>query len=303
LAVYDECGGTQLACNDDGCPVLPAFRSTVTLDVLEGTTYTIRVSGYDGTFGDYTLMVEECKNACCLQSGFCGFATSAQCTSSGGTSLGPGSRCRGDVDGDSIDDACEHCPEAIIGGAAPQSGTVDARQPNSATASLPRQGIGAPGGTGSVRESIIIVLNPRLPDAEGCFRLCETNVDPLLGANNIAGVTYHGAGIYELVLDHAIAAGGVTTIEYLGDGSFVEYIAHPANVDGGVFADASDVGEHVDCCLSGLCAPTWGVYSCDIDRSNLVTPADTLGVIDLLYGTQVWDIWFGTPLPTRDTCP
>jgi len=128
-------------------------------------------------------------------------------------------------------------------------------------------------------------------------------VDPLLGDNSIKTVTFQGAGIYTRELDHAIAAGGVTTIEYLGDGSFVEYIAHPANVDGGTFADASDVVEHIDCCLSRPCTPTWGAYSCDIDRSNLVTPADTLGIIDLLNGTQVWDPWLGTPLPTRGTCP
>jgi hypothetical protein len=141
-----------------------------------------------------------------------------------------------------------------------------------------------------------------MPDAEGCFNICETKADPLLGANTIQAVTYQGAGVYELVLDHAIPAGGVTTIEYLGDGSFIEYIAHPANVDGGAFIDASDIQEHIDCCLSAGCA-AWGAYSCDIDRSNLVTPADTLGVIDLMNGTQLWEPWFGTPLPTRGTCP
>jgi hypothetical protein len=181
---------------------------------------------------------------------------------------------------------------------------VDARQPNARNALLPRQGIGSPGESGAGRESIIIVLNPRLPDAEGCFNICETKLDPILGENAVNTVTYHGAGVYELELDHAIAAGGVTTIEYLGDGSFVEYIAHPANVDGGAFIDASDVDEHVDCCLSGLCTPTWETYSCDTNRSLLVTPADTLGVIDLMNGTQVWDAWLGEPLPARgSTCP
>jgi len=303
LAVYDACGGHELACDDDGCQFLPARRSRVTLDVTEGTTYSIRVAGYDGAFGDYTLNVETCKNACCLPSGLCGFATSAQCDAVGGTSLGPGSVCRGDLDNNGIDDACEPCPQATISWAGPPDGTVDARQPNARNAPLPRQGIGSPGEPGTNRESIVIVLNPREPDAEGCFEVCETKVDPILGANTIETVAFHGAGVYELVLDHAITAGGVTTIKYLGDGSFIKYIAQPANVDGGSFSDALDVDEHIDCCLSALCTPVWGAYSCDIDRSGLVTPADTLAVIDLLNGTQVWDIWFGSPLPTRGTCP
>jgi hypothetical protein len=83
-------------------------------------------------------------------------------------------------------------------------------------------------------------------------------------------------------------------------------------VDGVAYIDMSDVDELVECCLSGLCVPRWGVYSCDIDRSNLmtpadillVTPADILGVIDLMNGTQLWEPWFGEPLPTRGTtCP
>jgi len=305
LAVYDACGGDEIGCDDDGCQAPNSVgQSAVTLDVTEGTTYYLRVAGYDGDFGNYMLNVETCKNACCLPSGLCGFATSAQCDAAGGTSLGPGSVCRGDLNGDGVDDACASCPQATIAGAAPQDGTVDARQPNSATAPLPRHGIGSPGEPGTNRESIVIVLNPRVPEAEGCFSLCETKTDPLLGENLIQTVTYHGAGVYELVLDHAITAGGVTRIKYLGDGSSIYYTAQPANVDASSFSDASDIQEHIDCCLlSGLCTPVWGAYSCDIDRSNLVTPADILAVIDLLNGTQVWDIWLGSPLPTQGTCP
>lgn len=328
LAVYDRCGGTQLACNDDGNVCFP--QSKVTLDVTEGTTYTIRVSGHNGASGNYTLLVGDCKNACCRPTGVCGLATASVCEATPifGTSLGPGSfcgvcsggpnngrkcfdaldcagtTCGFDSNNNGVYDVCEPCPVKTIFGAAPASGTVDARQPNSATATLPRQGIGSPGEAGSLRESIIIVLRPVEPPVEGCFDICETREDPLLGPNNIAGVNYHGAGVYELVLDHAITAGGVTTIEYLGGGNFVEYIADPANVDGVAYIDASDVGEHLDCCLSGLCTTPWGAYSCDIDRSNIVTPADILGVIDLMNGTQLWDPWFGELLPTRgNTCP
>jgi len=311
LAVFDSCEGEELECDDDGCPTQPTGRSKVTLNVTEGVTYFIRVAGYNNTTGNYLLTVDPCKNACCtcIVSGCCGLATPAECETVGGTLLGPGSVCRGDLDNNGIDDACEPCPVTSIAGTAPESGTVDARQPNARNALLPRQGIGSSGESGAGRESIVIVLNPRLPDAEGCFDVCETKVDPILGANTVSAVTYHGAGVYELVLDHAITAGGVTTIEFLGDGSFVEYIAHPGNVDGGELIDGADVEEHVNCCLgvSELCVPMWGIYSCDTDRSLLVTPADTLGVVDLMNGTQVWDAWLEAPLaplPTRGTtCP
>jgi hypothetical protein len=221
--------------------------------------------------------------------------------------LAPGTLCRGDADQDGTDDACESCPTATIVGSAPQSGTVDSRQPNARNIALPRHGIGSPGGGSARRESIMLLLDPPVPDAEACFDVCETADDPAVPTNTIGSVVSHGPGIYEIVLDHAISAGGVTTIEYLGGGSFVEYIAHPANVNPEGDPNESgpaDVVEHLNCCLSGLCEPVWGEYSCDIDRTRLITPADLLAVVDLLNGTQIWNPWLGVPLPTRgDTCP
>jgi hypothetical protein len=43
VSVYDECGGTALGCNDDGCGV----QSTVTLSgIVAGETYYVRVAGF-----------------------------------------------------------------------------------------------------------------------------------------------------------------------------------------------------------------------------------------------------------------
>ncbi len=305
LAVFDECNGTRLACDDDSCSA-GAPDSQLELEVTEGATYVIRIAGYGGAFGNYTLTVEDCRNACCFPNGTCELGTESECAGVNGTHLGPGTECRGDLDGNSVDDACEECPQATIAAAAPDDGTVDARQPNARNAALPRQGIGSPGGAGSRRETIVIVLDPPVADAADCFSLCETGVDPLAGANSISEVSYHGDGVYEIALAHAIPAGRVTTIEYLGDGSFVEYIAHPSNVDGGPVANASDVQKHLDCCLRGTCTPEWGAHSCDTDRSTKVTPADTLFVVDLQNGTQLWDSWGGPPLstlPTNASCP
>ena len=38
--------GTSLACNDDGFGAGPRTSSTISYDVLDGETYTIRIGGY-----------------------------------------------------------------------------------------------------------------------------------------------------------------------------------------------------------------------------------------------------------------
>lgn len=301
LAAYTSCGGAQFACDDDGCPQVPGLRSKITFNAAEGTTYFFRVAGFQGAVGHYTLTVESCKNACCHGNGACDRRTAAQCLALESTPLGNGTVCLGDADQDGINDACEECPQATIASAAPVSGTVDARQPHARNAATPRQGIGSPGVVGSRRESIVIVLSPPVSGAEGCFRLCETGVDLL--PNDIQSVTYQTNGVYEMVLNHAIAVGQVTTIEYVGDGSSVEYISHPSNVEGTGTSDGNDIQEHIDCCLNGICTPMWGAHSCEIDRSNLVTPADLLFLIDLQNGTQLWTVWGGTVLPPNPSCP
>ena len=194
------------------------------------------------------------------------------------------------------------CPRAAIVDSDPADGTVDARQPSTPSSALPRQGIGSPGAVGSDRELIVIKLDPPVTGAEHCFELCETKVDPLLGANSIRNVTDLGGGKYEIVLHHAITAGGVTTIEYTGDGSYVAYTSHPVNVNADSRAAPSDILRVIDY-INGVAVSPWGIYSEDIDRSNLLAPPDILRVIDLLNGAGVYDPWLNTPLPRNTTCP
>jgi subtilisin-like proprotein convertase family protein len=54
LALFDGCGGTELACNDDDCVSLQSEIITV---VAEANTYLIRIAGYNGEAGSYTLTV------------------------------------------------------------------------------------------------------------------------------------------------------------------------------------------------------------------------------------------------------
>jgi N-acetylneuraminic acid mutarotase len=59
LSVFDDCNGTELACNDDTEPgVCPdKWQSQLTMSLVKDLTYFIRVAGYDGETGDYTLTV------------------------------------------------------------------------------------------------------------------------------------------------------------------------------------------------------------------------------------------------------
>jgi len=54
LAVFDPCSRMELACNDDICDGL---QSEIMMNVTDANTYLIRIAGYDGDAGDYTLTV------------------------------------------------------------------------------------------------------------------------------------------------------------------------------------------------------------------------------------------------------
>ncbi len=61
IEVWDGCpdaGGNQLACNDD-CPESTAFASRVSADLTAGTTYIIRVGGWDGATGTTDLLISQ----------------------------------------------------------------------------------------------------------------------------------------------------------------------------------------------------------------------------------------------------
>jgi hypothetical protein len=54
LAIYDACGGLELGCNDDSCGLQSEVND---IAVNAGDTYYIRVSGYNGQTGAYTLLI------------------------------------------------------------------------------------------------------------------------------------------------------------------------------------------------------------------------------------------------------
>lgn len=57
LAIFDDCGGTELTANDDSCDL----QSEVVVALAEGQSCLIRIAGYEGDGGSYTLAVEKCQ--------------------------------------------------------------------------------------------------------------------------------------------------------------------------------------------------------------------------------------------------
>jgi subtilisin-like proprotein convertase family protein len=57
LGVFGQCGGTELACSDDRCA--DETDPQITMRMVAGTSYYIRVAGYDYRTGDYSLTVTQ----------------------------------------------------------------------------------------------------------------------------------------------------------------------------------------------------------------------------------------------------
>ncbi|HNQ23291.1 MAG TPA: right-handed parallel beta-helix repeat-containing protein [Phycisphaerae bacterium] len=196
--------------------------------------------------------------------------------------------------------AATGCPEATIVGADPADGTIDARQPHPIT----DKSFGALQGIGGASEPIDITLSDNATGADnpGCWALCETS-HWRYGRNFIESVTALGNGEYRLVLHRPITALAATTIQYVPDGSYVTYIAHPANVDapsGSTVANANDITAIFNCVNN---PPTCTLYQADTNHSGGLNLADVTREIDLLNGAGQFDPWFGTLLPDIGDCP
>ncbi|MCH8251454.1 MAG: hypothetical protein IID36_03270 [Planctomycetes bacterium] len=268
LALYSACTCPATnddfhACNDDG-PGCPDFTSILVAEVEQGTCYKLRVGGWgDPDFPD--------------DPGAQGTGTlTVTCEPSG-----PGP-CLGEIL--SVE---------------PADGTEDARQPHvpgpgADEDPADRQGIG------SADEPIIMTLDVA-GEPDSCFFLCETAPDAVLGENGVASVTETGNGVYEIVLNHAIAPGSVTTISY--GNQFVEFLSHPANTNHDGFSNANDILHTIDM-LNGVVEPEFGEFSTDVDHSGLFGTSDVLRVIDLLNGAIPYAIWLGAARPVNDgDCP
>lgn len=94
LAVFDGCGGTELACNDDNAAICgPGNNSELQLNVTAGTTYWIRIAGWNGANGNYALLVTCPPVGACCDGASCQDLSADACGIAGGNYLGDGTDC------------------------------------------------------------------------------------------------------------------------------------------------------------------------------------------------------------------
>ncbi|UCE59620.1 MAG: hypothetical protein JSU63_19525 [Phycisphaerales bacterium] len=286
-------------------------------------------SGFGGTYvGDTTDCFDLPCNpgACCHSDGTCDEVTAGACEAAGGSFQGVNTLCStadcpqptgaccigcGCLDGRSeeeciavgvwggTDSTCDELvcsPGGSIYDAYPPAGTVDARQPHPPG----DQSLAALNGIGGEGEEIILIIGAS-GATPNCFTFCETAADPMYGPNAIADVGEVSPGIYALRLDRPINAGAATTISY-ADGSYVEYVSHPANANDDGVANTVDILFLVDM-LNEVESPPHGLHSQDIDHSGVFNTADILRLVDLLNGAGVYTSWFLSPTPVNTSCP
>ncbi len=292
LAVFDGCGGPEIACNDDSCPT---NNASVTIQATTGTTYLLRVAGSGGETGDYTLNVSTCSDpvgACCAPQvtpfPLCQPTTESICLQFNGTFLGANTVCLGDLDGNGTDDACETCNAPVILSSNPPNCAIDARYPSDSTDALVR--------TGWDQIELTMDCGPSALVAND-FQVTVVPAGPTPPAITNVALTGDTA---VLTLNEPIPTQAWTCIEILSSGSQT-CVAHlPADAGGDGVAAAGDILDLIDH-LNGTRTPPLDTWQCDIDRSGQCQAPDILGVIDLLNGAGAFDPWLNQTLAV--SCP
>ena len=119
LAVYDACGGTMLACNDDCGGSVNGLSSELTVNAAAGDTLIIRVGSFaEGSTGTGTMNVScqgAAPGACCLGGTDClDDMTETDCAAFGGAFAGYGTTCA-TVSCGAAGDTCADAVDAVDG--------------------------------------------------------------------------------------------------------------------------------------------------------------------------------------------
>ena len=121
-----------------------------------------------------------------------------------------------------------------------------------------------------------------------------------VGAPTVTSVDSLGAGVYRVNLSDVIPTPRWTCIEYIPSGQSVCLSHHPANANADLVSETADVSALIEN-LGDAAIPPLPTWQCDIDRSGECAPADVLGAIDLLNGSESFEVWQGITLHTG--CP
>ena len=332
LNVYEGCGtcpptdSVLVACNDDFCGydpddenVIPA-QSQVSFEASAGQSYLIRVGTFPGGRtpegvldpaqggpGRFRIVCGIPDNVACPGSGDCftetgtpgclhetccdtvcacdAFCCEVEWDGDCGATGYQGSGCGAEVlcGGD--------CPRGQILFSDPPTGVVDARQPHPPSDPGTRQSIGT-----------LHVEAPEGADNLDCWTFCETAVEGV--TNGITAMADNGDGTFTINLVRPISTGAVTTVTYRDDGGVRHrgvFTSHPGNVNADSQASPTDILKVIDY-INGVAVSPWGLYSEDVDHSDMLGPPDILRVIDLLNGAGQFDPWLNTPLPECGVC-
>ncbi len=124
---------------------------------------------------------------------------------------------------------------------------------------------------------------------------------------NIISVTVVGSTA-TVQFDAAIAPGQWTCVTAdfadpagpMGNKACLGYL--PADVDGSLTSDPSDIIAVIDC-INGTAVHSCEPWNADVDRGGTTDPSDIIAVIDLLNGASQFASWFGANLPATADCP
>jgi hypothetical protein len=107
LSVWDECGGTEIACDDEsGTDSL----SYLTFDAIAGETYYIRLASFFGVGGEFHINISctQASQGTCCTGGACSIDYRLTCEAAGGMYGGDGTVCAGsDCNSNGIEDICD----------------------------------------------------------------------------------------------------------------------------------------------------------------------------------------------------
>lgn len=310
LAIYEGCDcpvseNNLLECNDDACGS-DSVQSVAVFRAVAGQQYMVRAGNYPlaepgtGTFsmscgppsqvncpavGDCCAgnsSTSGCSDqACCERVCFCdSFCCDVEWDISCATTGQAGSGCGASL---LCPATCGECPTSDVAFVDPAASVVDARRPHTAASATPILGIDA-----LQVSALSSVTNVN------CWDFCETA--PGTSPNGIASVTDNGGGNYMVNLARATLPNTLSRVTYLGTNTEVTLIGHPGNVNGDGFTNGTDVTFLVDA-LNGIAVLPSGMYSGDIDRSNLVSGADLLDLVGLLIGEGAHPVWNNTAKP------
>lgn len=165
----------------------------------------------------------------------------------------------------------------------PPDGSIDARKPTD------RDGTNLYGW-----QSIDVSIGtyPHIPIA-GDFTVDQQG--GVAGAPTIAAIDDAGEQRFHIVLNRTIKPKAWTIIRHVGLCASIHLGFLPGDVNANGTMDGADVVTLLD--ELNAAAATRALWSLDIDRSDVLTPADLLELVDLYNGAEGYDEYAGSTLP------